>query len=72
MSKASEARDAKAKEMKEGFFKKGILVGRHRDAAQDAEMTDRELKALSAENVGGYGKVLVGGKWFTKSELRKK
>jgi hypothetical protein len=62
----------KAQEMKDGLFKKGILVGRHRDAAQDAEMTQKELSALSAENEGGYGKVLVGGKWFTKSELRKK
>lgn len=53
----------RAQELREGLFKKGILVGRHRDAAQEAEMTARELEALSAENVGGYGMKRVGGKW---------
>ena len=56
----------RAKELKDGLFKKGILVGRRRDAAQDAEMTQRELSALSAENEGGYGRVLVAGKWHKK------
>jgi hypothetical protein len=62
----------RAKELKEGLFKKGILVGRHRDAAREAEMTHRELEAIDCENVGGYGRVRVGGKWFSRSELRKK
>lgn len=64
-------RDDKVHELKNGFFKKGIIVGRHRDAAREVEMTHRELEALDCENQGGYGRVRLGGKWFDKKALRK-
>lgn len=55
----------RAQELKEGLFKRGIVVNRGRSStkAENQGLDAREIEALDAENVGGYGMKRVGGKW---------
>lgn len=55
----------RAQELKEGLFKKGIVVnqGKSSTKPENAGLDAREIEALDAENVGGYGMKRIGGKW---------